>query len=193
MASFTQKLILITLILAVAIPISTAHRRRWRRRSPSRGRGDDNAEQFLRDICSRHEKADACLSLIKADPRLFDNSDNAGAVSDVIDLALEKTGAFAEQLNKWYEDTNDSSIRERYGSCAESYDDVRDRLEDAKRDVGSDDFRSVGDRADEARDVLERCERVFGPGSIDPGHVENRNNEIRIYLDIVRAATTRLD
>ena len=192
MASYSKKLILITLILTITIPISTAHRRRWGRRSPSRG-DDKNAEQFLRDICSNHEKADACLSLIKGDPRLFDNSNSADAVSDVIDLALEKINAFGEQLNKWYEDTNDNTIRERYGSCAENYDDVRAHIEDAKRDFGSDDLRSVADRVDEARDELDRCKRVFGPGSIDPGHVENRNNEIGIYLDIVRAAATRLD
>ncbi|KAG6392146.1 hypothetical protein SASPL_146357 [Salvia splendens] len=193
MASYSQKLILITLILTITIPISTAHRRRWGRRSPSRRGGDDNAEQFLRDICSSHEKADTCLSLIKGDPRLFDNSNSVDAVNDVIDLALEKINAFGEQLNKWYEDTNDDSIRGRYRTCAENYDDVRAHVEDAERDFGSDDFRSVADRVDEARDELERCKQVFGPGSIDPGHVENRNNEIEIYLDIVRDATTRLD
>lgn len=191
MASYSQKLILITLILTITIPISTAHRRRWGRRSPSRD--DDDAEQFLRDICSSHEKADTCLSLIKGDPRLFDNSNSADAVSDVIDLALEKINAFGEQLNKWYEDTNDDSIRDRYRTCAENYDDVRAHIKDARSDFGSDDFRSVADRVDEARDELERCNRVFGAGSIDPGHVGNRNNEIGIYLDIVRAATTRLD
>ncbi|KAL1537592.1 pectinesterase inhibitor-like [Salvia divinorum] len=186
-----KKLILITLILTITIPISTAHRRGWRRRSPKRG--DGNAEQFLRDICSKHEKADACLSLIKAEPRLFDHSNSVDAVSNVIDLALEKTDAFGDQLKQWYNDTNDGKVREKYGSCSENYDDVSVYLKNAQRDFDSDDYRRTTDRVDDAKRELKKCGRVFGSGSIDPGHVENRNNEIRIYLDIIRAATTRLD
>lgn len=191
MASYSQRIILITLILTITIPISIAYRRgEWRRGGWRRG---GNAEQFLRDLCSKNDRADACLSIIKANPHLFKNSNKLDAVSDVIDLALEKTYAFGDQFNQWYKDTNDNKIRKKYGSCSKNYDEVSAYLEDAQRDFDSYDYQRTADRVNDAQKELKNCGRVFGSGSFDPGHVENRNNEIQIYLDIIRAATTRLD
>ncbi|XP_057811527.1 pectinesterase inhibitor-like [Salvia miltiorrhiza] len=185
MASYSQKTIFIALILAMAAPISTSHRRRWRRSDR-----EWNSEQYLRDLCSETDRSDVCWNILRSELHRFDDGDIAAGV---IDLAVAKSKAIGDQLNQWYRDSNDDRMKNKYHSCSKNYDDVDRNLEQAQRNLDSDDNRRISDQIDDAEEELEECRREFGSGSFDPGHVEDRNNELRLYLDMVRVAVNRLE
>lgn len=190
MASPSQKLILFAaLILTFAsIPTSTAHRRRWRRSEEP----FDDTEQYIRDLCDETDRADVCRNILQSDAHRFESSDEGEIAAGVIDLAIEKSAQIGDQLNQWYEDSNDDRMREKYHSCADNYYEANRYLEDAQRSFDSDGFRRITDQIDGSEDELDQCRQVF-EDSPDPGHVGDRINEFALYLDMVRAATARFE
>lgn len=187
MASHLQKAIVITLILAIAIPISTAHRRRRGRRS------DDDTEKYLRDICSGTDRSDDCWNILKSELHRFHGDSNGrGVVNAVIELAIAKSKEIRDKLDRWFSDSDNDELKEKYHSCSENYDDGERSLEKARRDLDdSDDCGRISDKINGAGEELEKCKRVFGSDSFDPAHVGDRNKELQLYLDIVRAAADR--
>ncbi|KAH6777849.1 hypothetical protein C2S51_009161 [Perilla frutescens var. frutescens] len=183
-------MIFIAVILAIAIPNSTCHRRRRSRRSDFLNRHD--TEQNLRDLCSRTNRSDVCLNILKSELHRFDNSDDRDIVDGVIDLATEKSKVIGEQLDQWFRDSNDDNLKEKYHSCSDSYNDVERNLQEMHRNLDSDDYRRISSQIDDAEERLKECKREFGSNSFDPGHVGDRNNELKLYLDMVRAASDRL-
>ncbi|XP_057812147.1 uncharacterized protein LOC131026319 [Salvia miltiorrhiza] len=187
MVSYLQKMMFIALTIAIAVPYSRSHRRR------SHDSDSNNTEQYLRDLCSETDRSDVCWNILKSELRRFDDCDDRDISDGVIDLAKEKSKVIRDQLKQWHTDSNDDSLKEKYHLCWENYNDVYRDLQEASKNLGSDDYKKISDQIDDAEDELDECRREFGPGSFDPGHVEDRNNELEIYLDVVRAAADRLE
>ncbi|KAG6395414.1 hypothetical protein SASPL_146059 [Salvia splendens] len=189
MASWWKKTIFIALIIAIAIPTSLAHKRRFRRSDDS---NSDDAEQYLRDLCSETDRSDACLNIVKSELHRFNHV--IGDINDkIIDLALEKSEEFRDQLKQWHKDSNDERLKEKYRSCSSNYNDINRDLQELQRNLDSDDDRKTSDLIEDIEHELDECKREFGQGSFDPGHVEDRNNELGIYSDLVRVAIDRLE
>ncbi|KAL1535471.1 hypothetical protein AAHA92_28245 [Salvia divinorum] len=98
MASYWKKTIIIALIVAIAAPISAADNRRSRR--SHHGSNPDDAEQYLRDLCSETDRPDECLHVVKSELHRFDHG---GDINDkIIALASEKSKEFRDQLKRWH-------------------------------------------------------------------------------------------
>ena len=165
MASYLHKTILIALILAITIPISSA---RYRIKSKT----SNDVVQQLRDHCSE--------------------SDSVSIADCTISVAMQKAEAFSDELYKWYKDTNDVKWKEKYRLCSKNYIEVDRNLKMARRSLDSDDYRIISDQIDDAREELDKCKCEIGPSLFEPGHVVDRNNELGLYLIFARAATGRL-
>lgn len=180
-------IILIALILAITIPISSAHRRR-RRRSHHDHNSDssDETEHSLRDLCSETDRSDACWDILKPEIRRFDGSDDGDIADHVIDLAADKSKEIRDKLKQWHSDSDNDELKKKYHSCSKNYNDVDHSLKEARKNLDS-------DQVEEAEKELEKCEREFDGDSFDPAHVGDRNKELRLYLDMVRVASDRLE
>ncbi|KAL1535468.1 hypothetical protein AAHA92_28243 [Salvia divinorum] len=188
MASYWKKTIIIALIVAIAAPISAADKRRSRR--SHHGSNPDDAEQYLRDLCSETDRPDECLHVVKSELHRFDHG---GDVNDkIIALASEKSKEFRDQLKRWHKDSNDEGLKEKYRSCSSNYNDINRDLQQLRRSLDSDDDRKISDLIKDIEHELDECRREFGRGSFDPGHVEDRNNELGIYSDLVKGVVEGL-
>ncbi|KAH6764453.1 hypothetical protein C2S52_013398 [Perilla frutescens var. hirtella] len=186
-----RKMIFIAVILAITIPISSGHRSRSRRLDNS---NKDDIEKYLRDLCSETDKPDMCWNILKSELHKFDNdSDDIDIIDGVIELAIEKSKEIRDKLDQWFSDSNDENLKKKYHSCSKNYNEVDRNLEEAHRNLDSDDYRRIFDQIDDAEDELDKCKQEFGSDSFDPGHVRDRNNELVLYLDIVRAAADCLE
>lgn len=193
--SYRQKLFIsITLILTIAIPITTAHRRRSRRsQHDSFSDSVPDSEQCLRDLCSDTERPDVCSTILKSESNRFENSDDRDVAGGVIDLAIARSNEIRDTLEQWFTDSTDDSVKDKYRTCSENYGDVGRNLEEARRSLDSDDYRRISVGVADGEDELEKCRREFETESFDPGHVADRVSEIRVYLDMVKAAADRLE
>ncbi|KAH6795829.1 hypothetical protein C2S51_036815 [Perilla frutescens var. frutescens] len=186
-----RKMIFIAVILAIAIPISSGHRRRSRRLDDS---NKDDTEKYLRGLCSETDKPDMCWNILKSELHKFDDdSYDIDIIDGVIELAIEKSKEIRDKLDQWFSDSNDENLKKKYHSCLKNYNEVDRNLEEAYRNLDSDDYRRISDQIDDAEDELDKCKQEFGSDSFDPGHVEDRNNELGLYLDIVRVAADCLE
>ncbi|KAG6398142.1 hypothetical protein SASPL_139595 [Salvia splendens] len=190
MVSYLQKLLFIALTIATAVPFSTSHRKRSRKSHGSNS--GDNTEKYLRDLCSETDRSDVCWNILRSEVRRFDSGGDRDIAGGVIDLAIAKSKEIHGKLRKWHKDSDDKKLKEKYHLCSENYNDVFRDLKEAVKKLGSDDYREILDEIDDAEDELDECRQLFGSGSFDPGHVEDRNDELGVYLDVVRAAADRL-
>ncbi|KAH6820326.1 hypothetical protein C2S53_016990 [Perilla frutescens var. hirtella] len=180
-------MIFIAFILAIAIPISTGHRRRhgWRR--------SDNTQQCLKDLCSEIDRSDECWNILKSESHEFDDSDEKGIAKGVIDMAIAKSKEIHDRLNHYHSDSRDDKLKEKYHACSKNYNNASRNLVVVRRNLDSGDhYRNIHVQLDGAKEELKKCKREFREGRFDPGHVGDRNKELGIYLDIVRVATDRL-
>ncbi|KAL1538425.1 pectinesterase inhibitor-like [Salvia divinorum] len=186
MVSYLQKLLFIALAIAIAVPSSTGHRRRSRK-----SHGSDT-EKYLRDLCSDTNRSDVCWNILRSEARRFDSGDDGDVAGGVIDLARTKAKEIYGKLRKWHKDSSDEKLKDKYHLCSENYNDLLRDLKEASKKLGSSDHQKILDEIDDAEDELDECRQLFGSGSFDPGHVEDRNDELGVYLDVVRAAAVRL-
>ncbi|KAL1537593.1 hypothetical protein AAHA92_30088 [Salvia divinorum] len=139
----------------------------------SSDRSNDVVQQYLGDLCP-------------------ETDDIVGIADCMISLAMQKAEALGDELNKWHKVSTGERSEEKYRTCSKSYVEVGRNLKMARRSLDSDDYRMILDEIDDAREELDECGNEFGPGLFEPGHVVDRNNELRFYLILARAATGRL-
>ncbi|KAH6764433.1 hypothetical protein C2S51_015682 [Perilla frutescens var. frutescens] len=173
------------------MPVSTSHKRRSRRRSNDSD--SDDTEQTLRDLCSEIDKSDMCWNILKSELHRFSDSNDRDIFDGVIDLAIEKSKEIHEKINQWFSNSNNDKLKDKYNSCSKNYNDIDRNLEEARKNLDSDHYQKISDQINGAREKLNKCKHEFGADSFDPAHVRDRNNEIGLYLDMVRAAEDRLE
>lgn len=178
----------IALILVIAVPSSTSETEKRIRSERS-----DDTEQYLRDICSETDNSDVCWNLIEPELHRFDKTDDEEIIDGVIDLAREKSKEVQEQLDNWYKDSKDDKLKKKYHSCSKNYKNIEHDLEKVQKILDSDDYDKIWDKIDNAGEKLDKCRKEFEEGSFDPGYVEDRNNELKVYLDLVRVAAGDLE
>lgn len=186
MASHSQKIILVTLILTIAIPVSTSHRKKW-------GESSKDTEQYLRDLCTKTDRSEECWKILKPELYRFGDSDEGTVAGAVIDLAIAKSDEIHDKLKQDYSDSKNDELKEKYNSCSRNYNDVNRNLVAARRDLDSDVRRNIAVQIKDAGEELKKCKREFEKESFDPAHIRDRNKEIGLYLEIVRAAAHGLE
>lgn len=186
MFPYWQKAILISLVLAISVPTSTADRRGSRRDLNSGDR-----EKYLRDLCSGTQNPDACWKNLKSPLQRLENSSDKDIAKGVLDLARAKSKEIRDKLNQWYKASNDENLKKKYHFCSIKYNEVERRLGKALEDLSTNDRRKGWYEIDDSQYDVDVCMRQFGRDSSDPGHVGNR--EFEVYLDVVRAAAERLE
>lgn len=178
MCSYWQKkiliLIIITLILTIAIPISSAHKRRSK----------DAEKYIIRDLCSKTEDSDKCWNILK---HKFNHSDERDIANNVIELAIAKSKEIREQ---WFSYSKNDNLKLKYRSCWKNYNEVDRNIVQAQRNLDSDDYRNISDQIDDAQGESDKCRQVF---EYDPTRVGDPNHEFGLYLDMVRVAVDRLE
>lgn len=189
MVSFWQNTLLIALIVAISIPSSTSEIEKWRRRYED----SDDTERYLRDLCSETDNSDVCWDFVKPELHRFDDSDDVEIIDGVIDLAREKSEKIYDQLNQWYKDEKDEKLKKKYHSCSKNYKEIGHNLEKVQKKLDSDDVEKILKKIDKAGEKLDKCRKEFEGGSFDRGHVGDRNDELKVYLDLVRVAAGDLE
>ncbi|KAL8512982.1 hypothetical protein ACS0TY_019227 [Phlomoides rotata] len=124
------------------------------------------------------------------------NSRNVSGV--VIDLAIAKSDKINDLLNhplsginQLYHDYGDDSLKEKYESCSNNYNDAHHNLEILKGYFDSDDYQRIHKCVHDVAKELKSCKHQFGKNDFDPAHIRNRNKEFQRYVEIVRTATQR--
>lgn len=181
------KISFIALILTLAIPVSTDHIEKSRRLKHS-----ENIEQFLKDLCSETEKSNECWNILKSESNRFNNSDDRTVAGDVADLAIAKSKEIYDEIYQYHLDSKDEELKKKYLLCAKNYYDANCNLVLARRNLDFDENPNISNEMSDAEEELNNCEREFKEESFDPARVGDRNEELGLYLGIVRAAATRL-
>lgn len=172
------------LIIPLILTSSMGHREGQRR--------SKDTEHYLRDLCSQTDRPDLCWKNLKPELHRFHNSDDRGVADGVIGLAIAKSKETRGELNHWFSDSDNDKLKEKYHSCSENYNDASRQLEKVRKDLDSDDHRKMSEEIRDAEEILNKCRRVFGEDSFDPGHVGDQNNELGVFLDIIRVAVAHL-
>lgn len=187
MASLWQNTLLIALIVAISIPSSTSEIAKWRRRTDD----SDDTERYLRDLCSETDNSDECWDIVKPEVHRFEHSDDGEIINRMIDLARERSEKIYDQLNDWYKDCKDEKLKKKYHSCSKNYKEIGKNLEKVQKNLDSDDVEKILKKIDKAGEKLDKCREEFKEGSFDRGHhVRDRNDELKVYMDLVRSAAS---
>ncbi|KAH6758896.1 hypothetical protein C2S51_019131 [Perilla frutescens var. frutescens] len=189
MASHSQKITFIALILTIVIPLSTCHRERSRRLEHS-----NDTEQHLRDLCSKTKRSDKCWNILKSALNKFDdNSDDQYFMASVVtDLAITKSKEIYDRVYQYHLDSNDEGLKEKYFSCSKNYYNANCNLVLARRNLEYDEYPNILDELDDVEEELKICRQKFREESFDAGRVRDQNEEFGLYVDIVRAAAGHL-
>ncbi|KAL6567204.1 hypothetical protein OROGR_000872 [Orobanche gracilis] len=183
MAFSSRRIILIALISMIAI-------------SPSLGRKEKESssemEKYLRDLCSKTNETKECWAIIKRDLTKFNDTDPRKVADTIIVLAKTKGEEIHEELDRLFEGSRDDQLKYKYGLCSKNYSDAIRDLYFARRDLELSDDRNIPIQIDDALEELTSCGVRFGKDSFDPAHIRNRNKEFGVYVQIVKAATERL-
>lgn len=183
MASYWQKKIfIIALILAIAIPISTARRRRSK-----------DADKYLRDLCSKTDDSKKCWNILEPKSHQFADPDERDVANVVIELAIAKSKEIRDKLGqRSFSDSDNGKLKQKYRSCSKNYNEIDRNLELAQRSLDSDDYRNISDQIDDAGEELKRCRLDFVADPLDPSYIGDPNTEFGLYLDMVRVSVGRL-
>ncbi|KAL8512979.1 hypothetical protein ACS0TY_019224 [Phlomoides rotata] len=208
MASFLQRIILVTLVLTIAIPISIGHKEKSNNKSdlwgddsePDIDCGDDpesdiedsEVGRYLKDICSDTENPKHCWKIIKPEISRFTDTDSRNFAGIIVDLAIEKSCEIKNQLDQLNQESTEDALKVKYGVCINNYNDAKQSLQIAKGNINSGgDCGDISAQVDNVKQDLKNCEEEFLEGSLDPALIRDRNNEFEHYVEIVRAATNR--
>ncbi|KAL8513001.1 hypothetical protein ACS0TY_019245 [Phlomoides rotata] len=197
MASYLHRVILIfALFLSIAIPISIGHKETSKNKSddfePDSDDGDDSEiERYLRDLCSDTKKSKQCWKIIKPEISRFTDTDSRNVIGVVLDLAIAKSDEIHELLNQLHSDSGDDSLKEKYESCANNYEQARNNLGNVHAYMSEHDYYFVQECVNVAAKNLKSCEHQFGKTAFDPAHIRDRNKEFGRYMEIVKTAKER--
>ncbi|KAL8033896.1 hypothetical protein ABFX02_13G186000 [Erythranthe guttata] len=180
MAYYLHRIIFIALVLAIAVPSSLGRREK------------SEIEKDLRNLCSQTNRTKECWYFVKSEINRFNQSDFKGVAGVVIDLAIAKSDAINDLLNRLYQGSKDEKLKEKYLSCSKNYNDANRNLYLAKINLDSDHYQNIPIQIEDTVEELDSCRREFVKGSFDPAHIRNRNKEFRLYVEIVKVATDRL-
>ncbi|KAL8512978.1 hypothetical protein ACS0TY_019223 [Phlomoides rotata] len=212
MASFFQRMILVTLVLTISIPISICHRERLKNKcdcgddsepdhincgDDSEPDIDDDREDseignYLRDICSDTEKPKQCWKIIKAEITRFTDTDSRNVAGIAVDLAIAKSTEIKDQLNQFNQKPAESALKVKYAFCLNSYNDAKHNLETVKGNIYTcGNCGNISTRVDNVTHDLTSCKERFDETGFDPANIRDRNKGFGHYVDIVRAAISR--
>lgn len=180
-----RKISFIALILTLAIPVSAGDHAERSRRS-------ENIEQFLKDLCSETEKSNECWNILKSELNRFTSSDERTIAGDAADLAIAKSKEIYDELYQYHLDSEDEGLKKKYLLCAKNYYDANCNLVLARRNLDFDENPNISNEVSDAEEELNNCEHEFEEELFDPARVGDRNEELGLYLGIVRAASARL-
>ncbi|KAG6398141.1 hypothetical protein SASPL_139594 [Salvia splendens] len=174
MASHSQKIILLALILAIAVPISKC--------------GEEESSRRLEDLCSETNRSSDCRNILKSNWNRFNLSDDRA----VVELAIAKSKEIYDGIYRHHLDSGDERLKSKYLSCAINYYDANCNLEMARRTLDFDEFPDITGDVDDVEEKVMSCWREFREESLDPGRARDSGEEIGLYLEMIRAAAGRV-
>ncbi|KAL1538424.1 hypothetical protein AAHA92_27174 [Salvia divinorum] len=178
MASNSQKTILLALILAISIPISKC--------------GEEESSTRLDELCSENNRPNDCRNILKSEWSRFDLSDDRAVAGAVVELAIAKSKEIYDRIYQHHLDSGDEGLKSKYLSCAISYYDANCNLEMARRTLDFDEFPDISGDVGGVEEEVVSCRREFREESLDPGRARGADEEIGLYLEMIRAAAGRV-
>ncbi|KAG6395860.1 hypothetical protein SASPL_141990 [Salvia splendens] len=178
MASHAQKIILLALILAIAVPISKC--------------GEEESSRRLEDLCSETNRSSKCRNILKSNWNRFNLSDDRAVAGVVVALAIAKSEEIYDEIYRHHLDSGDEWLKSKYLSCAINFYDANCNLEMARRTLDFDEFPDISDDVDDVEEKVMSCRREFREESLDPGRAGDSSEEIGLYLEMIRAAVGRV-
>ncbi|KAL7089634.1 hypothetical protein ACP275_13G196500 [Erythranthe tilingii] len=180
MAYYMHRIIFIALVFAIAVPSSLGDWDYWTK---------PQLENYLQELCSQTNDTQVCWNFIKDEANRFNETSILRAAIIALDPVEEKADEIHDKLDRLYNRSKDKNLKNKYLSCSKNYNDAISYLKLVRRSFVNYDFDNILGQVDDAVEELNICSLEFTDNSFDPAHIRNRNNEFRICLEFLKAAT----
>lgn len=141
-------------------------------------------DDVLSTVCSKTKNPSLCLQTLKADPRAA-TGDLKGLCQVSIDLALAKAKDTKNYIGSLIGQSNGPSLKEKYLSCSENYENSIGDLQDATGLLNSGDYNGVNLHASAAMTETDDCEENFKEPPFDPSQLPKRDEDFDFLCSII--------
>ncbi|WMV15627.1 hypothetical protein MTR67_009012 [Solanum verrucosum] len=139
---------------------------------------------LIDDICSKTQKNDVCLSVLREDPRSKD-SNLKDLMTIAIDLSQKNTQYVRNLVAMLFNKETNSTLKTRYSLCWENYNDAIANLGYLPDLLKSKDYEVLNTHASAALSDPSKCDANFSEPPVEPIQLKVANENLRELIDII--------
>ncbi|XP_047324993.1 pectinesterase inhibitor-like [Impatiens glandulifera] len=151
-----------------------------------------SAISLVSKVCGITQNPSQCNQVLGSNPRAA-KADLKGLGYISIDIALSNAKQSFGYVSSLVKTTTDSTLKGRYDTCAENYDDTVDSLSQCKTFLDNGDISSFRTYASAALTDIDTCEDSFEGPPAAPAKLDLANKKLSGLISIVLAVGALLD